>query len=311
VARYGVVDIGSNGIRMILAAIQDGQLEILEARREPVRLGADVYRDGRISAVVIDKVVTAIRGFVDDCAAASVDATKAIATAATREAANRDHLVARIKEATGIDVEVISGDREAELLCLAVQKRMDLGQGRSLLLDLGGGSIELATVEGDHVHGASFPLGALRLLREIREIPENEDLVVSLYRRIEARRAELETIVRPPFDRFVVVGGSIETLGGLAAKDGEALDEEGVMVVSLETVRRWQEQLAQLLAKERQARYQLPPERVDTIVPAAAVTTFVGELAQVERVAIPRVDLRHGLLWELAGATLSTGDDDH
>lgn len=297
-SRYGVVDIGSNGIRMLLAEIQDGELQILDTRREHVRLGEDVYRDGCISAAVMAKVATAIAGFMGDFEAASVDATKTIATAATREAQNRDQLVSRIKAATGVDVEVISGEREAALLCLAVHGRMDLRQGRSLLLDLGGGSIELATVGHGSVHGASFPLGALRLLQGLGS---GEDLVAGLVRQLEARREELQAVAQPPFDRYVVVGGSIETLGVLAEQE-EAM--------SLDTLRDWQERLARLPAEERQARYRLPPERVDTIVPAAVVTLFIGELAKVEQLAIPRVDLRHGLLWELAGVTLSAGDGD-
>ena len=311
--RYGVIDIGSNGIRMILAEVRDGQVQVLWTRREHVRLGKDVYRDGEISAAVMAEVVAATRNFSRDCQAAAVQQTKAVATAATREALNRDELVARVKQATGIDVEVISGDREAWLLCLAVAEHMDLGMGRSLLLDLGGGSVELGTLDGGSVHGASFPLGALRLLR--RTLVETgsdsgADLIASLSQQIEAHRDALSAICQPPFQRYVGVGGSIETLGDLARQDGDTTDMDGVLAVSLDTLRGWQTRLAKLPPGERQARYELPPERVDTIVPAALVTTFVGELANVDHVCIPRVDLRHGLLRELAGATLSPGDGD-
>jgi len=314
VTRYGVVDIGSNGIRMILADIRDGRMEVLEARREPVRLGEDVYRDGQISDPVMAKVVAAILGFTRDCSAASVHATKAIATAATREASNRDQLVARVKQAAGVDVEVISGDREAHLLCIAVQGQMDVGAGRSLLLDLGGGSIEIGTMDCGRVRGASFPLGALRLLRAVLDTNGSEsgdELVVALRRQVEAMRTELTVMVQPPFDRYVVVGGSIETLADLAHQEGDTFAMDEVVAVSLDTVRGWLPRLAALPPSTRQEQYRLPPERVDTIVPAAVVTIFIGELANIEHVAIPRVDLRHGLLWELAGATLSTGDGDH
>jgi exopolyphosphatase/guanosine-5'-triphosphate,3'-diphosphate pyrophosphatase len=311
VTRYGVVDIGSNGIRMILAEVRAGQLQILAARREHVRLGEDVYQHGEISEDVMAAVVAATRGFCQDFQAASVQQTRAIATAATREASNRDQLVARVKQAAGIDVEVISGDREVWLLGLAVQGQIDLGSGRSLLLDLGGGSIELGTVDGGNVRGASLPLGALRLLRKTLDTTgsdSGQELIESLGQQIEAQRDELSAVAQPPFQRYVAVGGSIETLGDLAKQDGDAFDRDGVLAVSLATVRAWQARLAQLPPPERQARYHLPPERVDTIVPAAMVTTFVGELANVEDVRIPRVDLRHGLLRELAGATLATGD---
>ena len=93
VPRYGVIDIGSNGIRMILAEVQDGQVQVLQARREHVRLGTDVYQHGEISPAVMAEVVAAIRDFSREFQAAEVQQTKAIATAATREARNRDQLV--------------------------------------------------------------------------------------------------------------------------------------------------------------------------------------------------------------------------
>jgi len=316
VTRYGVVDIGSNGIRMILAEVQAGQVQILAARREHVRLGEDVYQHGEISENGMAAVVAATRGFSQDFQAASVQQTKVIATAATREASNRDQLVARVKQAAGIDVEVISGDREVWLLCLAVQGQIDMGSGRSLVLDLGGGSVELGTVDCGNVRGASFPLGALRLLRKTLDTTgsdSGQDLIESLSQQIEAQRDELSAVLQvlqTPFQRYVAVGGSIETLGDLAKQEDDTFDRDGVLAVSLATVRAWQVRLAQLPPRERQARYNLPPERVDTIVPAAMVTTFIGELANVKDVRIPRVDLRHGLLRELAGATLATGDGD-
>jgi exopolyphosphatase / guanosine-5'-triphosphate,3'-diphosphate pyrophosphatase len=314
VARFGVVDIGSNGIRMMVAEVRAGQMKVLQARREPVRLGEDVYRDGWISDAVMERVVTTILGFRAECDAVPVQTAKAIATAATREAANRDELVARVKQAAGIEVEVISGDREARLLCLAVNGCMDMTGQRCLLLDLGGGSIELATMDGGMAQGASLPLGALRLLRQVRDTSGKEwgeELVVALRRQVEARKPELQAIVDPPFDRYVVVGGSIETLADLARQEGSACDMGGVTAVAVSTLRAWVHRLAELPASARQARFQLPPERVDTIVPAAVVTLLIAELAKVEHFAIPRVDLRHGLLWELAGVTLSTGDGNH
>jgi len=314
VARYGVVDIGSNGIRMILAEIRDGHLKVLSSRREHVRLGEDVYRDGRISDAVMDSVVAATRGFARDFEAASVQRAKTIATAATREAANSDLLVARVKQATGLDVEVISGDREAMLLCMAVRGRMHMERGRSLLLDLGGGSIELAAVDNGAVRGASFPLGALRLLRgalDATGLVSGDDFVAALRQQVQASRERLAALVQPPFDRFAVVGGSMETLEELAAEEGATFVSEGIAAVSLDALRALLPRLSSLTPTARQTRFRLPAERVDTIVPAAVVTIYVGELAGVRHVTIPRVDLRHGLLWELDGATLSIGDGDH
>src|SRR5262245_56934054 len=161
-ARFGIVDMGSNAIRMmVVEAGSAAQPATLESHRLPLRLGRDVFLTGLIPENTVGEVVDAFRRFRATCERYGVRHVRAIPTAAVREARNRDLLIDRIRDATGIEVEVISGTQEAYLLVKAAQTRIDLAQGRALLTDLGGGSVEVVLIENGQVLAAdSYRLGA-------------------------------------------------------------------------------------------------------------------------------------------------------
>ena len=150
-ARIGIVDMGSNAIRFLVAEAAGGKLAILENHRLPVRLGRDVFHTGQIPEATMSATVDAFRRFRATCDRLGAKHVRAIATAAMREARNRDLLVDRIRQAANVEVEVISGTQEAYLLKLGVETRIDLQKGRSLLVDVGGGSVEVVLVDHGEV----------------------------------------------------------------------------------------------------------------------------------------------------------------
>ena len=130
--RYGVVDVGSNAIRYQIVELREaGALPaVLETRREPVRLGQDVFLTGSIPESSVAAAVDALRRFRGLCDRYEVAGVRAVATSALREAMNRQKIIDRIAEATAIHVEIISGAEEAYLLARAVEGRVDLSAGR-------------------------------------------------------------------------------------------------------------------------------------------------------------------------------------
>ena len=144
------IDVGSNAIRLVIGELdRHGDIKILKKVREPVRLGKDVFSGGDISSKTLEKAIESFKKFRDLMRDHGVVLTKAVATSALREARDRDSFIREIKRCTGINIEVIDGIEEGRLIFSAVSNRVDLQEKVSLLIDIGGGSIELTIA--DHV----------------------------------------------------------------------------------------------------------------------------------------------------------------
>src|SRR3954468_9262132 len=173
--RFAALDLGSNALRLRIVeahAPSNGreQLSLLPdagwslrevmSLRAPVRLGSEVFVTGRLAASSIGQACAALRDFRAEMDAAKVDAYRATATSAVREAQNGAVLVERARREAGIELEVIEGIEEARLIQLAVLRRLDVGDKRSLLIDVGGGSTELTLIDkGESEWAISLPIG--------------------------------------------------------------------------------------------------------------------------------------------------------
>jgi len=145
--RCAGMDVGSNAMRLAIAEFKSPtRYRILERKRIPVRLGESVFKTSRIAPDTLDKALEAFHDFRETMKEHGVVLHRAVATSATREAKNRSTFLERVHEETGIDLEMIPGTEEARLVALGVRAKMKL-RGTSLILDVGGGSSELALVQ--------------------------------------------------------------------------------------------------------------------------------------------------------------------
>lgn len=313
--RFGIIDMGTNAIRMMIAEANGPSCAVLENHRLPLRLGRDVFHTGQIPEATMSAIVDSCRRFRASCDRLAVQHVRAIATAAVREARNRELLIDRVREATGIDIEVISGTQEAYLLNRAVQPRVDLRRGRSLLVDVGGGSVEVVLVEqGQVVSADSYRLGALRMLAALSDSASTGETFVELLQRhlhsLEKRIVERFGSGR--IDRYVAVGGSIESLGDLLAARGSALRQGDIDALPIAALRAEVEALARLSYNERIEQRGLRADRADTIVPAGIVYVRLAEIAGVDTVLVPRVGIKDGLLQEIVEGHLDAfAAEDH
>lgn len=300
-ARYiSAIDIGSNAIRMIVGEVGAGRLEIARKFRVPVRLGKDVFKDGRIGEDALKAAEKAFHRFAAVNRKYKVLGCRAVATSAVREAANKDDFVRRVGARSKIAVEVIDGIEEARLIHTAVRREVDLSKRRIMLLDIGGGSVEITFSEGGRMSATrSFPMGTVRMLQELsRRGLDERGLKIVMGEFMKPLSDYIESNAGPsPVELAVGTGGNLECMGRLKVRLLHRTPNTFVGLSELVAITR---RLEDYDVAERVEKLDLRPDRADVIVPAILLVKMVLRQAGIEKILIPGVGLRDGLLWSVA-----------
>jgi exopolyphosphatase/guanosine-5'-triphosphate,3'-diphosphate pyrophosphatase len=298
--RVAAVDVGSNAIRYVVAEVAGGVYTEIESERIAVRLGTDVFtRTRRFRPETVDTAVAAlvrIRRRLDDL---GISHYRAVATSAVRESRNGGELVDRIRRESGIHLETISGSEEARLVWIAVTNRVDFADERWLMMDLGGGSVEISVADrGGILWSESHTLGSVRMLQTFQEegvSPSGaayQDLLERYTHVLKVPRAVGE--YRP--SGTIATGGNIEALADLA---GASKDDRGVSRLPVATLRALIEKLGAMTTDERVKELGLREDRADVILPASVVYERVADLAGAEEIVVPRTGVKEGLVLDL------------
>jgi exopolyphosphatase/guanosine-5'-triphosphate,3'-diphosphate pyrophosphatase len=299
VPTIAAIDVGSNAIRLAIASVSaDGTYQTVYSVREPVRLGQDVFTKGTISAQTIDRTVQAFIEFKQKLDQHSVKVVKAVATSALREAINRDAVLKAVAKASGIEISIIGGEEEARLIHLAAKQAVNLKNKVALLIDIGGGSVEVVLADDSNVLCTeSYSMGSVRLLKILDEHAGEErfNQLVTEYVDATQRRLEQE-IGTQKIDICVGTGGSMESIGDLRK---ELLEKNSNQKVSAEELKSLVKKLRGTTFEERIQQFRLRPDRADVIVPAAIVLQKIVQQAGVAEVVIPGIGLKDGLLQEM------------
>ncbi len=294
------IDVGSNAIRLAIATLTpDGHHEVSHNAREAVRLGQDVFATGSISPASMERAVEAFGRFREQIERHAVASVKTAATSAVREATNRDSFVSLIAEKCEIQISIIGPEEEARLVHLALKERINLKNRLALLIDIGGGSVEvsLATHTGI-LSTESYQMGSVRLL----QILEHERLgekrfnqLVSKYVDTIEQRLKRE-LGEQQIDCCIGTGGSIESLGELRRA---MFGKNNTSKIRAEELDSAVKTLQGMNIDERIQKLQLRPDRADVIVPAAIVLQKIVHQAGVDEVMIPGIGLKDGLILEM------------
>ena len=316
--RCAGMDVGSNALRLAIAEFKSPtRYKILERRRVPVRLGESVFQTGRIAPETLEAALGAFRDFRRRMEDNGVVLHRAVATSATREAKNRAAFLERVHSQTGIDLDLIPGTEEARLVALGVRAKLSLARGTSLILDVGGGSSELALVErGQILLVESHDLGSVRLLERVGNA-QGARFLRFLRETIHASRFPLLDSLRgSAVSKLIGTGGNIEALASLSANGpgraggrGASRDsgERRPVPLSLGRLRALLAALAELNAEERARKFDLRPDRADVIVPAGAIFEFVATRTRAREVIVPFTGLVDGVLLDLAREAGASG----
>lgn len=297
---FAAIDIGSNAMRLAIGAFdKQGCLTIHATHRAPVRLGGDVFRTGKLSPGTMELGVAAFLEFESLLRVHNVTTCRAVATSALRDAENAQIFIDRVRRATGIAIEVITGDEEARLIYGAVSKLVPISTGTSLLLDIGGGSVELTLIHrGALIFSDSVNLGTVRLLEMVREKKNNETLLVDLLRqyanRIKTRIARTRKVRK--ITRLIGTGGNIDTLGDLRKS---VLGKKGTRSLHRIELLRLMKTIQGISIHDRINKLKLRPDRADVIIPAMALVAGVMSESKLSTILIPRTGLRDGVLFDL------------
>jgi len=298
VPTIAAIDAGSNAIRLAIASVNaDGGYQTIFSAREAVRLGQDVFTKGTISAQTVDRTIQTFIDFRQHLDRHKVSYAKAVATSAVREARNRDALVKGVVNATGIEISVIGGEEEARLIHQAAKRAVNLKNKVALLIDIGGGSVEVVLADDTTVLCTeSYSMGSVRLLKILDEKAGEErfNQLVSEYVDATQRRLQQE-IGTQKIDVCIGTGGSIEAIGDLRR---ELFDKNSNQKVTADELKSLVKKLRATTFEQRIQDMRLRPDRADVIVPAAIVLQKIVQQAGVAEVVIPGIGLKDGVLLE-------------
>jgi exopolyphosphatase/guanosine-5'-triphosphate,3'-diphosphate pyrophosphatase len=299
--RVAAIDLGTNSIHMIVAEVRsDRSFEVIDREKDMIRLGAGGL-DGRgLSETAMATAHQTLAKFRRIAESHRVDEIVAAATSAVREAKNGGDFLAAVYRETGIRVRVISGTEEARLIHLAASYGVDFGTGTAVVVDIGGGSIEITLGPSGRAQIArSFKLGVLRVVdRFVQSDPlarrEERRLVRYVTRET---RAALDEIVRRGFERVIGTSGTILSLGALAARDERGVpDDRRNRRVDAKAFHRLRKELVALDLEQRLALPGLDPQRADVAAVGAVVFDTILRRLGAKTFTLCDLALREGLV---------------
>jgi exopolyphosphatase / guanosine-5'-triphosphate,3'-diphosphate pyrophosphatase len=294
----GVVDLGTNSTRLLVAEVQDGQVAELERRTTVTRLGEGVEATGRLADRAVERVSEALavyREILDRC---QTDEVVAVATSAMRDAENGPAFRDEIRERFGIDARTISGDEEARLTFLGATSGRRAG-AETLVIDIGGGSTEYVTGQtgsdpGFHI---STRMGSVRHTeRHLHSDPPTAEEMAALAEDARAIvKADVPADVRERVEEGIAVAGTATTLAAVAQElDPYDPDKVHGYRVGRGACERIVAQLAALTVAARRRVAGLHPDRAPTIVAGAVILLESMRCFELDEIEVSETDILHG-----------------
>ena len=287
-SHYAGIDIGSNAVRLLIKCLNEpGSTEPLskvQLVRVPLRLGEDAFVDGRISKKKSKQLISLMKAYHELMEIYEVEAFRACATSAMRDAENGMELVEKIYEKTGIKIEIIDGREEAQLISSDLIRALSGQEEETFLyIDVGGGSTELNLVRGsDLIESRSFDIGTIRQLRGKVRDEERE----SFGKYVQHLKETYGTL------RLVGTGGNINKLLRLGAPSERA----NICNLPVANLRAVANELRQYTPVERMLIFRLKPDRAEVIVPAADIFLLVADITEATEIIVPTKGLADGIV---------------
>ncbi len=310
--RIAAIDIGSNSIRQIIADVgRNGSIRIVDEMKAAPRLGAGLSETGALGEEPMRLAVESLQRMATLARQLGAKRVEAVATSAVRDAANGALFLSRVRQQTGLKVRVLDGSEEARLAFRSALAHFELGHGRCVVMDIGGGSLELAlAAEGLVEHLVSLPFGALRLTEQFLSKGSTPKAIKKLRKHI---REEIRAVL-PVRDwrgaEVIGSGGTFTNLAGIyLARQGmrAARSVHGTRIPRAE-VEHVLDMLAEMTLAERLAVPGLNAGRADIIVAGLAVAAEVLARVEPREIGASAYGIREGLLLDVARVKANIAD---
>ena len=286
--KYAAIDIGSNAIRLLIATVieKEGyapQFKKTSLVRLPIRLGADVFLEGKISEVNYERMKDAMKAFSLIMKNHKVKKYRACATSAMREAENGLQVAKKLFDATGIDIQIIDGNDEAAIIATTDLNHLIQDNKVFLYVDVGGGSTEFTVfANGKTIISRSFKLGTVRII--------NDMVKESIWNDVKSWIVENTK----DYDKIEVIGsgGNINSIYRFSEKKvGKPL--------SYFFLANFYEEVKSLTYHERIFEMQMNPDRADVIVPATRIYLSAMKWSKAKNIYVPKIGLADGIVKSL------------
>jgi|TARA_R110000851_G_scaffold77514_3_gene170630 exopolyphosphatase/guanosine-5'-triphosphate,3'-diphosphate pyrophosphatase len=288
IEKYGAVDIGSNAIRLLVMSVieQKGRDTIFKKTslvRVPIRLGAEVFLDGKISDTSANRMIDAMTAFKLLMKTHNISRFRACATSAMREASNGHQVAEAIEKKCGLSINIIDGNDEAAIIASTDLKNLIQDDKVFLYVDVGGGSTELTVfADGKNMASRSFKLGTVRLL---------EDRVN------ESIWGEMELWIKKELKDYKRVSmiGSGGNINSIFKKSGKKLGKP----LSYLYLSSYYELMKSLSYEERITELDMNPDRADVVIPATRIYLSAMKWSKAKNVYVPKIGLSDGIVKSL------------
>ncbi|RKR83161.1 exopolyphosphatase/guanosine-5'-triphosphate,3'-diphosphate pyrophosphatase [Mucilaginibacter gracilis] len=290
--KYAAIDIGSNAVRLLIANVVDNNGSFSFKKdtliRVPLRLGDDAFLDRRISDKKIAEMVKTMQAFKNLMDVYKVNDYRAYATSAMREAANGPEIVARIKEQTGLEIEIVHGEKEANIIYSNhIEQSLDKNKNY-LYIDVGGGSTELSIFsENKIVASHSFNIGTIRIL----DNQDKEETWTEMHDFVKQHTRNYKSIIG------IGTGGNINKLFKLS-------EEKEDVPLSFNKLKSLHQYLDSFSLKDRINVLGLNNDRADVIIPACEIYITLMKWAAIKHIYVPKVGMVDGIIQMLIDKNL-------
>lgn len=314
-APVAVIDIGSNAIRLAVAKPRvgggsGGFVPVYEAR-ESTRLAQGLDLTGRLDPHAMERSVDAIAKMLHSAKHHGAEEVRVVATCAVREAENAHRFTAMVKAETGVEIEIISGEEEGRLAYLGASKVFDLRKGRAAVLDIGGGSTELAISKDGHIEKiVSLSIGAVRLTERFGGHERAPDVCDEMKRYLDHLLNKHLHGIHETADVLIATGGTGSALAiiDILSEHPGSVDAEDKMAVSKAVqgraakrsdVKEWLRVLRNMTPRERERVPGLSKDRSQVIVAGLMILHRVMKCLRCKKLVVGAGSIRDGVIAEM------------
>lgn len=298
--KTAAIDLGTNTFHLIIAEKTGNETKILYKTNQPVKLGEDITKENCIIPAAFERGLNCLKEFKTKLADYGVTNVRAVATSGVRSAQNGQEFIETVKKTTGITIDIINGEEEAHLIYEGV-KLSGAIQGKSLIMDIGGGSTEFIFCDEKQFYWKkSFDIGAARLMQQFfKSDPISLEDQTKLHAHLQQTLPELLTFGKD-FKATTLIGsaGAFETYSAML-NPAVAIHQVAKVPIDVNAYRQLSEKLIHSSHQERAAMPNLIPLRVDMIVMAAIITNYVLKNLDLEAITLSTYDLKMGVLSSL------------